>query len=171
MAKISITDEQAVRAKIVADIAAIDLSGNVFDRRRRITSRKNFFDQLGTSVGSGAAAKTEIRFVDVDLLNIEDSPDEGFDDCPVAIATYNLHLFHEFADLRDDESNSDKDFTDLLLRLRSHFLDEREFNISGWEIQLQPLQFPEFTQFGNDTFTDVVGHFKDATLIAHFYDA
>lgn len=170
MAKITIVEEQLCRSAIVADIDAIDLSGNVFNRRRKITSRMDFFDKLGVDVGAGDGMEREIRFVDVDLLNIEDSPDEGPDDCPVAVLTYNLHLFHEFADERPDGSNSDRDFTDLQLRLRTHYLDEREFTIPGWEIQLQPLQFPEFTQFGNDTFTDVKGYYKDLTLIANFYD-
>lgn len=167
MANITITEEQACRARIVADVTGIGpLAGKVFNRRRSISSRKDFFAKLGNDVDD----KTEIRYIEIELLNIEDSETEGFDDCPVAVLTYNLHLFHEFADLRSDNSNSDKDFTELLLLLRTFFLGEQEFTITGWEIQTQPLIFSEFTQFGNDTFTDVRGHWKDLTLKANFYD-
>lgn len=167
MAKIAIADEQAAREVIRGYIAAFALAGNVFPRRRSFNSRADFFKGLGTEVNN----ETEIRFVEMELVNIEDSPDEGPDDCPVATLTYNLHIFHQFADDRSDDTNSDTDFTDLLFRLRTFFLDEREFLVNGaWTVQMQPLVPAELTQFGNDTFTDCVGHFKDATLKVEFYD-
>lgn len=165
--KIGIDQEQATRAQVVADLTAIGaLAGKVFGRRRSVASRQEFFKMLGQTVG----VKTEVRFIEVELINIDDDPDEGPDDCPVAVLTYNLHTFHEFVDDRGSGSNSDKDFNDLLFRLRTFYLDRREFQASGWRVVTDPLTFPEFTQFGNDNFTDVLGHFKDITLKAYFYD-
>lgn len=167
MSIITIADETAFRAALITYVETEPLAGNVFDRRRQITSRKDFFEKLGKSVN----AKTEIRFTEIELINIEDSPDEGFDDCPVAVLTYNFHCFHQFADSRSDGSNSDRDFTNLLLRLRSMFLSERSFVTgTGWIVETQPLTGSEFKQFGNDTFTDVLGHYKDLTLEARFYN-
>lgn len=166
MAKITITDEQAIRTAIANHVDAVALAGNVFTRRRAINSRQDFFQKLGVAVGS----RLEIRFAEIELLNIEDSPDEGPDDCPVAVLTYNVHLFHEFVDGRADNSNSDTDFTDLLIRLRTAFLNQTEFAVAGWIGVVQEFTPAEFTQFGPDTFTDAVGHFKDFNLVINVYD-
>jgi hypothetical protein len=166
--KITIAQEQAARSQFVADVQAFGaLAGNVFNRRRSVSSRQDFFAKLGQTVG----VKTFIRYVDIELIQIEDDPTEGPDDCPVAVLTYNLHAFHEFQDEIAGGGNSDYDFTDFLLQMRAFFLDRQAFGISGWRVETTPLTFPEFTQFGNDNFTDVVGHFKDLTLKAYFYDA
>lgn len=173
MAHITITDEQTLRAEIVAYLQTIALAGNVFDRRRKFNSRTDFFQRCGQDIGTGSTKTREIRFTEIELLNVEDSPDEGFDDCPVAVLSYGLHIFHEFADSREsDDSNSDKDFTQLLLTLRSKFLSKRTF-VGGRAVSqdsLTPPEATEFTQFGGDTFTDIVGHYKDLTLKVNYYD-
>lgn len=172
MPHITIDLEQSLRAEIVAAIATIELAGNVFDRRRKFTSRADFLRRVGQTIGTGSAKTREVRFTEIELVNFEDDANEGFDDCPVAILTYNLHLFHEFNDGRDDGSNSDKDFTDLLFLLRSKMLNTRYFAsrkaVADWSIN--PEDGTEFTQFGGDTFTDLVGHFKDLTLKVRYYD-
>jgi hypothetical protein len=171
MAKIDIDDEQALRGEIAADLATIPLAGNIFDRRRKFNSRQDFLKRCGVTIGADAEVTREVRFVEIELINVEDDPDEGFDDCPVAVLTYNFHLFHEFNDGRVDESNSDTDFTDLILQLRTKYLDKREF-VSGTVVSesgLTPPDGTEFTQFGADTFTDIVGHFKDLTFKAKYY--
>ncbi len=168
MAKITIDDEQEFRAALVADLVAQSAGRNVFNRRRSLNSRADFFLKLGVEVNT----ETEIRYIDVELINIEDDETEGPDDCPVANLTYNLHLFDQFADERSDDTNSDFDFTALLLGLRSRFLGTREYLITNWEVEVLPITPTggEFTQFGNDTFTDCLGHFKNLTLVAKFYD-
>jgi hypothetical protein len=166
LANITITDEQEFRAAFLADLETFVLAGNVFPRRRSVNSRADFFKKLGKVVSE----KTEIRFVEIDLLNIEDNETEGFDDCPVANLTYGLHLFHEFADIRSDDTNSDTDFTELLLLLRSFFLSKRDYVLTNFDVQTDPIKPADFTQFGNDTFTDTIGHFKNLTLVTGFYD-
>lgn len=166
MSNITITDEQEFRAALLADLETIVLAGKVSPRRRSVNSRADFFKKLGMTVNE----KVEIRFCEIELLNIEDDETEGFDDCPVANLTYGLHLFHEFADDRSDDTNSDTDFTELLLLLRSFFLDKRDYSLTNWNVETDPIKPADFTQFGNDTFTDVVGHFKNMTLITGFYD-
>lgn len=175
MAKITITDEQEFRAALVADLDAIALAGNVFNRRRSFNSRKDFIERCGIEVNE----ETEIRFMEVELIAIEDDETEGPDDCPVANLTYNLHAFHQFADARkiagvwDETSYSEKDFIDLILRLRTFFLDKRTYILTNWNVQTDPITPPEgseFLQFGSDTFTDVRGHFADRGFKAYFYD-
>lgn len=165
---ITIIDETALRAAIVADISTITLTGNIFPRRRLIQSRADFIAKLGTHPNAGF----EVRFLELDLINVENS-DEGPIDCPAAILTYNLHLFHQFADGRPDGSNSDRDFTDTLLRLRALFLSRQEYNsgsgLSRGVAQIDALTAAEFTQFGNDGLIDCVGHSKDLTLKLNYY--
>jgi hypothetical protein len=171
MGQITISDEQTLRAELAADLATIPVAGNVFDRRRKFNSRQDFLQRTQQTIGTGSGKTKEIRFIELELINVEDSPDEGFDDCPVAILTYNLHIFHEFNDGRTDGSNSDTDFNDAIFQLRSKFLSKRKF-VSG-RVQTDAGITPpgtEFTQFGNDTFTDVTGHFKDLTLKVNYYD-
>jgi len=168
MAKITKTDELQFRAALVADLVAQSEGRNVFDRRRSFNSRTDFVEKTGAEVDD----ETEIRYIDIALINIEDDPDEGPDDCPVANLTYELHFFYQFADARDDSTNSTYDFDGLLISLRSFFLDKREYEITNWIVAVQPITPPgsEFTQFGNDTFTDIIGHFKNINLVAQFYD-
>lgn len=173
MPHLTIELEQSLRAEIVAAIVSIgDLAGNVFDRRRKFTSRKDFLDRVGQTIGTGSNKVREIRFTELELLNFEDAAGEGFDDCPVPVLTYGLHIFHEFSDNRADGSNSDKDFTNYLFLLRSKMLNTRYFQsrkaVADWSVM--PEDATEFTQFGGDTFTDVVGHYKDLVLKILYYD-
>lgn len=164
---IEIADEQSVRAVLAADLATLPILGNIFSRRRLITSRADFMDKLGIKRGG----KTEIKFCEIDLLQITDSEDEGFDDCPLAILTYNLHIFHEFVDLRADGSNSDTDFTNALIQLRAYGLNKRSFTIGLTRgiVETEAMLQAEFAQFGNDTFTDCVGHSVDIEWKVYFY--
>lgn len=159
------TQEKALRAEVVDLIETIgDLAGNVYDRRRSFNSRTDFIDRNKSAVSD----KFEIRFIEVSLVNVEDSPTEGFADCPVPILTYNLHLFHEFADERTDGTNSDDDFSALILALRAKFLQKLKFD--NGRVECDGIVFDEFTQIGQDTFTDIRGHYKDATLRMFYYD-
>lgn len=163
---LSETDELNIRNEIVALLLTEPLAGNVFDRRRSISSRADFYRKLNVDVNDGR----EVRFIEVELLNLDDSPDEGADDNPVALLTYNFHLFHQFVDERSDDSNSDRDFTNLLIRLRRLFLNSRDFIGRRGVSDDAALTADEFTQFGPDTFTDVNGHFKDLTITIRVYD-
>jgi hypothetical protein len=82
-----------------------------------------------------------------------------------------LHLFREFNDGRADDSNSDADFTNAILQLRSGILTKPKFadGVAIVQTFITPVG-GEFTQFGADTFTDVVGHSKDLSLKINFYD-
>jgi hypothetical protein len=88
-----------LRAEIAADLATIALCGNVFDRRRKFNSRQDFIERTQATIGAGSTKGKEVRLVEIELVDLSDS-DEGFADCPVPALTYNLHLFHEFADTR-----------------------------------------------------------------------
>lgn len=166
-------EEHTLRGEIVAYIATVALCGNVFDRRRKFNSRNDFLERCGATVGTGATKKREIRFVEAELLLIDDDATEGFDDCPVPNITYGLHMFHEFVDQRPDGGNSDRSFTDLVLQLRSKILNAPTF-LSGRAVVEKRLTEPdetEFRQFGADTFTDVVGHFQDLQMRVKVYDS
>lgn len=170
--RLSIDIEQEFRAALAAYIAAETLAGNVFDRRRAFNSRQDFFQRLGVQTSDD---QTEIRFTDIECLNITDDDVEGSDANPVAVVAYGLHCFHQFVDSRSDDSNSERDFTELCLVLRDKILNAPEFFLatSGWKVLLEPLTPPEgvpFTQFGNDGFVDIVGHSKDFTIEARFYE-
>lgn len=166
MSLFDIDDEQTLRAEIVAYLETFPVLGKIFDRRRMISSLADFVDKLSIEV---AGDVTEVRYVEIELIDIEDSPDEGFDDCPIGILTYNLHFFAQFADERSDGSNSDKDFTDGLLQLRNGFLNKRTW-VSG-SAESEPLESAEFSQFGQDTLTDCKGYTKDLTLkVFYKYD-
>lgn len=171
MAYLTGEDEAALRAEIVAEIEAIGaLAGNVFNRRRQFNSKTDFIARTTKLVGESGKEKKEVRFVEVELINIEDSPDEGFADCPAVILTYNLHIFHEFADERSDETNSDFDFNTCLLKLRARFLSKFEWIENRGRAESDGLTFPELTQFGNDGFTDIRGYSKDVELRIICYD-
>ena len=172
MARLTIDIEQEFRSELVAYLASLPLIGNVFDRRREFYSRIDFFSRLGVQ---NPDSQLKIRYAEVECLNITDDDVEGFDDNPAAVGSYNLHLFHEFEDLRSDDSNSDKDFTELLITLRAKMLQAPKLPLttSGWTAVLEPVTPPEgvpFTQFGNDSLTDVRGHFKDLTIEVRFYE-
>lgn len=169
--RLTIEIEQEFRAALVAYIDAEELAGNVFGRRRQFNSRVDFIERTGVKTSDD---KTEIRFTEIECIDISDDDVQGADDNPAAVATYNLHAFHQFVDERSDESNSDQDFTALILRLRDKVLNAPKFTLpSGWKVELEPITPPEgteFTQFGPDTFTDIVGHFKDIPVKATFYE-
>lgn len=171
MANVTIEDEQALRGEIVALLETVPLAGNVFGRRRKFNSRNDFLERVGSTLGTGNAKTREIRFIEVELINLEDS-DEGFAECPVPVLTYNLHVFHEFNDKRPDGSNSDRDFTAMLLELRRLFSARRQFldRRACVDPSIMPPDATEFTQFGADTVADVWGHSKDLTLKVFIYD-
>lgn len=172
MARITIDDEQALRSEIVTDLNAIEGIGFVFDRRRKFTSRTDFLARTKTAIGSGSSIAKFVRFAELELSNIEDSPDEGFDDCPVAILTYTLHIFHEFADELPGGSNSDKDFNQVIFALRDRFLSKRRFasGLALTDAGITPIDGTDFSQFGADPFTEIVGHSKDLLLKVNYYD-
>jgi hypothetical protein len=172
MARLSIDIEQEFRAAFVAYLSAITLTGNVFDRRRLFNSRQDFFERTGVE---NADDELKIRYTEIECLSPSDHDAAGFDDNPAAVLRYNLHLFHEFEDLRSDNGNSDRDFTDLLLQLRNKILQTPKLTLatSGWKVEIEPLTPPEgtpFTQFGTDSLVGVNGHFTDYTVQATFYE-
>lgn len=168
MANISIQDEKDLRAGLAAFLDTFPILGQIHTRRRRIQNRLDFVKKFGVTVPAAGPDKI-VRFCEVEFLQIEDSPDEGDDDCPLAIVTYGLHLFHEFFDGTDD-ANSQDDFISAILTVRNGILNNREIDANVYEGHLDPLTMPEFAGFGNDSFTDCVGHIADLTLKVNFYD-
>src|ERR1043166_2577314 len=158
-----IDDEQTLRSEIVEYLETFPILGKIFDRRRMITSKADFVDKLTVEAAGNVS---EVQYLELELLDYKDSPDEGFEDCPIAELTYNLHLFKQFADERVDNSNSDKDMTNAILTLRNAFLNKRTW-VSG-TAESDPLETADFTQFGQDTLTDCKGYSKDLTFKVYF---
>ena len=168
MANITIDDEKALRANLKTFLEASPILGKIHTRRRRIKSREDFVSKFGVVVAAAGPNKI-VRFCEIEFLKFEDSPDEGFDDCPIAAITYGLHLFHEFFDGTDD-ANSNDDFIASILEIRRRFLSTQEFAAVTFEVESNPVTMPGFASFGNDSFTDCQGHVADLNLIARFYD-
>lgn len=174
---VTIADEKILRAGLKTFLEVSAIVGNVHTRRRKINNRADFVDKYGVTVAAIENSKI-IRFCDIEFIRFEDSPDEGFDDCPVLIATYNLHLFHEFFEGTDD-ANSNDDFIQAILTLRDRFLETQDFAAGNFQAQSAGLPqggsvglgMPEFAQFGADAFTDATGHFTDLLLRFNLYDA
>jgi hypothetical protein len=167
MANIDKTDVVAFIGNLVAFMATIPSVGNVLDRRRSIANRQEYADILGID----AVDDLEIKFCETEFLRFEDSPDEGDDDCPIAVLTFGIHLFHEFADLRSDSTNSSFDYIGAILDIRKEFLEgNREFAAGDFLAVVDPVTMPDFSQFGNDDFSDAVGHIGNLNLTARFYD-
>jgi len=157
-----IAQEKEVRAALKAWLETFPILGNVFDRRRLIVNKIDFVAKLGIDSVDGIS---EIVFAQIDFLKFEDSQTEGFDDCPVPILVYNIHLFREFADLREDDSNSSDDFISAILTLRDAILNKRGYSFGVAD----PVTQDDFAQFGSDGFTDCKGHFTDLTLRVQYY--
>lgn len=146
--------EKLIRSDIKTYLDTLGVCGNVFDRRRLITSRKDFARALSVPTLN---EKYEIQFCEIEFLRFEDSDTIGFHDCPGITLYYNLHLFKQFVDLREGGGNSDDDFTAAILKIRDAFLNKRKF----WEAITNPITAPDFAQFGNDSLTDCTGHYID----------
>jgi hypothetical protein len=167
MANPTITDVEAFETAVLADLATLPILGNILDRRRAIANRQDYFAKLAIE----QADQNEIVFCELEFLHFEDSPDEGDDDCPVLIVTYGVHVFRQFVDLRSDDSNSSQDFKNAIFSIRKFFLESnREYSAGDFLAIVDPLLMPDFAQFGNDTFTDAVGHVGDLNLTVRFYD-
>lgn len=165
---VTAADEKAGRIAIAAFLATFPILGNVHWRPHRIDNRADFVAKYGVDVAAVPTQKI-IRFTELDFLRPVDSDTEGFDDCPVLIVTYGIHLFHEFWNV-DDNSNSELDFTNGILTLRDALLETRTFAAGNFSIESQPIVSPGNVQFGNDGFTDATGHFIDFNLECSFYD-
>lgn len=161
-------DEKIGRQAIAAFLASFPILGNVFWRPNRINNRADFVEKYGVDIAAQPKQKF-VRFLDLQFLRPTDSPIEGFDDCPVLVVTYGIHLFQEFWEV-DDDSNSELDFTSAVLLLRDKLLETREFAAGNFLITSEPATFPGVAQFGNDGFTDATGHFIDLNLECSFYD-
>jgi hypothetical protein len=129
----------------------------VFSRRRRISSKQDFFAQLGKTVDS----KTEVRFCQIDYLGFEDVLGEGLDDCPPVKVNYSLHVFFQFADLRSDDSNSTDDFISYCLNLRHQINHTQEIVLSGKKHLLSNLLQVSDTITDSDTVSGVEGHYAE----------
>jgi hypothetical protein len=169
MSKPTITDEKAGRAALKTFLETMPILGKVFTRRRRIDSRSRFVELFGVVPPAAGGKQKIVRFCEIEFLRPVDSPTEGFDDCPLLEVVYGLHLFHEFFDGTDD-SNSQDDFIDAILQLRTAFLDTRNWTAGLYNLNGDPIVANEFARFGNDTFTDCTGHFIDLLLTVRFYD-
>lgn len=160
----TIDDEKAQRAALATFLATMPILGHVFDRRRLITDRRTYAERLGWKIGTHNSEEREIRYIAIDFLKVVDSKDEGFDDCPVPIITYNLHIFHEFKDNRaaqgDADSNSTDDFISAILTLRDAVLNRRDYDFG----KADPVTMAADAQLGNDGFTDCEGHFADLQI-------
>ncbi len=161
-------DEKAARAALKTALETIPELGSVFTRRRRIDNRADFVSKFGYD-STDVPKQKIIRFAEIELLKPEDSDTEGFDDCPVLINTYGIHIFQEFFDGTDD-ANSNDQFISSLLKIRDKFLETREFDAGNFLVKSDPVTVPEFIQFGGDTFTDATGHFCDFNIKFNFYD-
>jgi hypothetical protein len=166
MANITIGDEKAAREALRAFLATFPILGNVHTRRRRIQNRGDYVSLYGVA---NSTAGNIVRFLEIEFLQVADSDIEGDEDCPVAIITYGLHLFHEFFDGTAD-SNSQDDFVSAILTVRDAILNNREFDAGGYNGVCDPVTQPEFAQFGNDSFSDALGHWTDLNLKVNFYD-
>jgi hypothetical protein len=165
---VAAADEKTARANLKTFLETIPTLGSVFTRRRRINNRADFVAKFGYTSPDVPTQKI-IRFAEIELIKCEDSDVEGFDDCPVLIATYGVHIFQEFFD-GDDDANSNDQFIASFLTIRDKFLETREFAAGNFLAESEPVTLPEFVQFGNDTFTDAIGHFCDLNLKLNFYD-
>lgn len=168
MSNITVTDVKAFQDNLKSDLETIAALGHVNTRRRLIANRKDYFDKLAID----GTDESEICFTEIEFLRFQDSPDEGGDDCPVAILSFGLHIFRQFVDLRSDNSNSADDFLNAILSIRKHFLEgNREYSAGSFIGVIDPVEMPDFAQFGNDTLTDAVGQIGDLNLTVRFYDA
>lgn len=164
-------DLKAARLQIKAFLAALLGSGfNVHARRRMIVNRAAFANKYGVTV-DGQTVK-QIRFVEIEFLRWSDSPDEGFEDCPVMAGIFNLHCFVEFLDLGEDDAaeHSEDVFEGLLMDLRDGYLETQDWTVGPWAVSSLPLVQRENAGFGNDVFSDATGHFTDLELTLGFYD-
>lgn len=157
MANLDGTTEKSIREAVAAQLDLLGVCGNIFTRRRFITSRQDFARALGKR---SVDEKTEINFLEIEFLKFVDSDVQGFDDCPSIELTYGLHLFKQFVDDRTDGTNSDLDFTTAILAIRDRIL--RTDSFAGGVDPI--LTMPEFAQFGNDSLTDCKGHSADLVL-------
>lgn len=153
--------EKAIRTALAAGVQSILTTSNVFDRRRYITSKKDFARALGKLQVDD---KTEIVFTEIEFLRFVDDPERGWDDCPSVSLFYSIHHFRQFRDERvavvDDVevvTNSNDEFVGEVLDLRDYFLATRQFA----EGQSEPLTMPENAQFGKDELIDFTGHAAD----------
>lgn len=149
--------ELAIREAIRSEIATLNVP--TFSRRRFISSKQDFYAKLGLlSYGN----KTEIRFVQMDLVNFTDLIGEGIDDCAPVRLAYRLHVFFQFADLRDDDSNSTDDFIKFCLDLRHTLneLDEVEDG-DGFKHSIGKLTQSTDILTDNDSIAGITGHYAE----------
>lgn len=152
--------ENAIREAIRDAIEGLGVP--TFSRRRQISSKQDFYAKLGTL---GVGNKTEVRFVQMDLVGMTDLVGEGIDDCPPVRLTYRLHVFFQFADLRSDDSNSTDDFIAFCLDLR-HLINELDEvdDGDGFKHSLSKLTQTGDILTDNDAISDVVGHYAEFTV-------
>jgi len=149
--------ELAIREAIRSEIETLGVP--TFSRRRLISSKQDFYAKLGTlAIGN----KTEVRFVQMDLINFTDLVGEGIDDCPPVRLAYRLHVFFQFADLRSDDSNSTDDFIKFCLDLR-HLINELDEvdDGDGRKHSIGKLTQTSDILTDNDSIADVTGHYAE----------
>lgn len=162
------SDLKALRSAVADYIATFGITLKILKRRRLVINRNAFAQKYGVAVSGTQTA--QIRFVEIEFIGWIDSDTEGFDDCPVMTARFNVHVFIEFLDNDDEDLSSDDVFLDVLTIFRDKFLESRDFAAGDYFAKSQPLTMPDNGQFGNDAFTDASGHYVDFNLEFELYE-
>lgn len=151
--------EKTIREALRSEIEALGVA--TFSRRRFISSKQDFYAKLGLPV-AGNANKTEVRFVQMDLIGLTDLVGEGIDDCPPVRLAYRVTVFFQFADLRADDSNSTDDFIKFCLDLR-HLVNELDEidDGDGRKHSVGKLIQTSDILTDNDSIVDMVGHYAE----------
>ena len=151
--------ELTIRGAVGAKFAL--LTSSAFVRRPMIDSKIDWVELLGHE---NVDEEFELRVCTVDLLQFEDSEDEGCDDDPVVFLTYQVHLFHQYKETRTDDSNSTDDFAALVLNLRNSWLNKNRSLGDLEKVESLPLTQSGFILLGDDPLTGAFGHYVNFQL-------
>lgn len=158
-------DEQFLLEKSVEKIKDSLGINTVYDRIRSVSSIQDATRKLTVKPD----ARREVRYCDLEFLRFEDSQ-EGDDDCPVAVLVYRLHIAFQFVEVRPDGSNSAREFTAAILRLRKDFLESTDvFDADRIVGRYEPLVFENNAGLGTDTQTGIEAHTQDYFLRVKHY--
>lgn len=156
-----LTPEKELTIREAAGTKIALLTSSTFVRRPVIDSKNDWVELLGHE---NVDEEYELKVCTVDLLQFADSDDEGCDDDPVVVLTYGVHLFHEFKEVRSDDSTSTDDFYALVLNLRNAFLDKNRSLGDLDKVESLPLTQTSFILLGDDPLTGSFGHSVDFQL-------
>lgn len=147
---------EALKNKVAEDSTAF-----VFSRRRLISSKQDFFKQLGKQPDSSL----EFRFCQIDFLGFEDLTEDGLDDCPPTNLKYQIHCFFQFVDKRTDLSNSTDDFIKYILDLRCRINNTSHFVLDGKKHLVGTLSQTADIITNADLISGVEGHYAEFQVL------